>query len=154
MKVLKLITSIIISFTAGAIGSFVTLPAIPTWYAELDKPFFSPPNWVFGPVWTILYLLMAIALWKIWIMPTKQNKKPAYIAFGVQLALNIAWSLVFFGLQLPWAAVLVIVALIAAIVVTIRLFWAQSRLAAYLLMPYLLWVLFATALNTGVAFLN
>lgn len=153
----KLVTFIIaqaVSFAAGAIGSLATFTNVNTWYATLDKPFFNPPNWVFGPVWTALYALMGISLYLVLTASYQKTKKPALILFGVQLALNALWSLVFFGLHAPWAAVVIIVVLLACIIATIKMFWPISRTAAYLLLPYAAWVSFATALNMAIAILN
>lgn len=154
LKPLKLVASILLPFAAAAIGSAATFPNISTWYATLDKPFFSPPNWLFGPVWTLLYLLMGLSLYLVWAADYEKTKKPAFVAFGLQLVLNALWSLVFFGLHAPWAGVVVIVLLLASIVATARLFWPISKPAAYLLFPYILWVGFATLLNIAVAVLN
>lgn len=154
MNILKLVASVVISFVAGGIGSLATVPNIPTWYANLDKPAFQPPNWVFGPVWSTLYLLMGIALWLVWTAKTKDSKKRAYILFGAQLVLNALWSLVFFGLHWTWLAVVVIVALWIVIALTIREFAKFSKPAAWLLVPYIAWVTFASVLNTAVAILN
>lgn len=153
-KISVFAASILGSFAAGAIGSLATTPNIPTWYAQLEKPILNPPNWVFGPVWTLLYLLMGIALALVILEPGKKSKKKAYIWFGTQLALNTLWSLVFFGLQTPWLGVVVIAALIASIVMTIREFYKIKKNAAWLLLPYLAWVSFATYLTVGVALLN
>jgi benzodiazapine receptor len=152
-RALQLIGCIGASFLAGAIGSVVTVQSIPTWYAGLAKPPFLPPNEVFGPVWTVLYLLMGVSLYLV-VRASAAEKRAAYVWFGVQLVLNTLWSLTFFGLQLPWLGVAVIVALLIAIAVTIRSFYSISRLASYLLVPYLLWTCFATYLNLGVALLN
>lgn len=141
-------------FVAAAIGSAATFANIPTWYAGLDKPFFSPPNWLFGPVWTLLYLLMGVSLYMVWTAGYKKSKKPAFVMFGLQLVFNALWSLVFFGLHAPWAGVVVIALLLASIIATIRLFWPISKKAAYLLFPYVAWVSFATILNVAVAALN
>lgn len=153
MKVLKFIASIVITFSAAAIGSLATYANIPTWYASLEKPIFNPPNWVFGPVWTVLYIAMAVALYLVWVRPNR-NKKRAVIAFAVQLTLNALWSIVFFGLHLPWLAVVVILALLVSIIFTIREFYIISRPASYLLVPYVLWVSFASILTISVASLN
>lgn len=153
-KLIKLVVAIGASLAAGAVGSLATIPNIPTWYAELEKPFFNPPNWVFGPVWTLLYVLMGISLYLVWTATSKKPKRPLYTLFGVQLALNTLWSLVFFGLHAPWAGVAIIVLLWACIIATMRLFWPVSKVAAYLLIPYAAWVTFATVLNTAVALLN
>lgn len=153
-NIVKFVGSILLAFLAGGIGSLATVPNITTWYAALDKPFFNPPNWVFGPVWTVLYVLMGLSFYLVWRAPYKKSKRAAVGAFFVQLALNALWSLVFFGLHLPWLAVAVIVCLLVAIWVCMRLFWRISKPAASLLVPYLLWVTFATCLNVGVAVLN
>lgn len=154
MKLLKLISSLAITFTAGAIGSIATISNIPTWYAELTKPWFNPPNWVFGPVWTILYLLMAAALYLVWTSGIQKSKRRAYWYFGSQLVLNALWSIVFFGLHAPWAAVAVIFMLLVAIIMTIYEFSKFSSTAGALLFPYVAWVLFASFLNISVATLN
>ena len=154
MNLLKLVASIAISFAAGGIGSLATAPNIPTWYANLDKPPFQPPNWVFGPVWSVLYLLMGIALYLVWTAKTGNSKKRAYVLFGIQLFLNTLWSLFFFGLHWTWIAVIIIVTLWIAIALTIREFAKFSKPAAWLLAPYIAWVTFASLLNIAVAVLN
>jgi benzodiazapine receptor len=153
-RVAKLIASIAASFAAGAIGSLATIPNIPTWYAALEKPFFNPPNWIFGPVWTILYILVGISLYLVWTSPSKKPKRTAYLLFGVQITLNTLWSIVFFGAHLPWAAVAIIIALLVTIIMTMKAFWAHSRWACWLLIPYIAWVSFATILNISIALLN
>jgi translocator protein len=153
-KIMVFVLSIAASFAAGAIGSVATAPNIPYWYASLEKPLLNPPNWVFGPVWSVLYLLMGIALALIILDTNKRPKKKAYIWFGVQLVLNTLWSLAFFGLHSPWLGVIVILALIAGILLTICEFYNRSKYAAWLLAPYLAWVCFATYLTIGVALLN
>ena len=154
MKALKLIPSLLISFTAAGIGTLATTPNIPTWYAGLNKPFFSPPNWLFGPVWTLLYICIGISLWLVWTCETKKSKSSAYYLFGAQLILNAAWSLVFFGLHQPWLGVVTILALDGAVILTMRAFKPFSPRAAQLLVPYLAWISFATCLNLGIALLN
>jgi tryptophan-rich sensory protein len=153
MKILKLIVSIIVSFAAGAIGAIFTASAIPTWYATLIKPAFNPPNWLFAPAWSILYLLMGIALYLVWISP-KENKKMAYTAFFVQLILNAFWSIIFFGFHNLSLAFVEIVILWLTIVWTFISFYKISKPASYLLIPYLLWVIFAAALNFAVLRFN
>ena len=136
-------------------GNIVTMPAVPTWYAGLEKPSFSPPNWLFGPVWTALYAMMAYAAWRILSLPPGiQGRRTALILFFVQLALNSAWSFAFFGFKSPFAALCVILALIAAIVATMMRFFALDRIAGILFLPYLAWVLFATTLNGAIWRLN
>lgn len=152
-KFLVVVGSILLSFAAGGLGTLATTPNIPTWYAGLDKPPLNPPNWVFGPVWSVLYLLMGIALALV-ILQAARRKTTAYVWFGAQLVLNTLWSVVFFGLHLPWLGVLVIALLIGALVMTMLRFRRLVPLAAWLLLPYLAWVCFATYLNLGVALLN
>ncbi|WP_134500519.1 TspO/MBR family protein [Microvirga pakistanensis] len=136
-------------------GSLVTEPSIPTWYAGLEKPDFTPPNWAFPVAWTLLYALMAVALWRILSLPAhRPGRSGAIMAFFVQLALNCLWSFAFFGAHSLVAGLIVILALIVAILATIRAFWPLDRLAALLLVPYLAWVLFATALNGAIWQLN
>lgn len=153
-KLMILVTSIIGSFAAGAVGSLATIPNIPKWYAQLEKPALNPPNWVFGPVWSTLYSLMGIALALIILEPSKIPKKMAYFWFGVQLLLNTAWSLLFFGLHLTWIGVIIIIALVISIVMTMRAFYQIKKVSAWLLAPYLAWVCFATYLTMGIALLN
>jgi len=137
------------------VGSLVTRPSIPTWYAGLAKPWFTPPNWLFAPVWTALYVLMAYAVWRILSLPKGlPGRSAAIAAFFIQLALNSLWSWVFFGAQSPLAGLIVIAALIVAIGATIRTFWPLDRAAALLLLPYLAWVFYATALNGAIWRLN
>ncbi len=153
MKIGKLIVSIGVSFLAGVVGSIFTFSAIPTWYATLAKPSFNPPNWLFGPAWTILYILMGIALYLIWTSAT-QNKKIAYMAFFVQLILNALWSIIFFGAHNLGLAFGEIVLLWLAIIWTILEFRKISKPAGYLLIPYIFWVTFAAILNFSVWRLN
>ncbi len=151
----KLVGAIALCQLAGILGSLATMPNIPTWYASLNKPFFSPPNWVFAPVWITLYALMGIALYLVWNKGI-QNKdvKAGVMLFGGQLALNAAWSFLFFGMHSPLLGLAGIIPLWALIVLTIRKFYPVSKLAAYLMVPYLLWVSFATILNLSLWMLN
>jgi tryptophan-rich sensory protein len=144
---------IALTLAVGWIGSRATLPEIPGWYAELAKPSFTPPNWVFGPVWTTLYVMIAVAAWLVW-RSDNAARAGALALWGVQLSLNLAWSLLFFGLKDVGLALLDIVILLVAIVVTIAAFARASRLAAWLLVPYLVWVAYATALNFAIWRLN
>jgi len=150
-----LLISIIICEAAGLIGSVFTSSAIPTWYAALAKPGFNPPNWVFAPVWAILFLLMGISLYLVWVKGTNAKRaKPALIIFFAQLVLNILWTILFFGLQLPLAAFIEIVILWLFILWAIIRFYQLSKPAAYLLIPYILWVSFAATLNFSIFVLN
>lgn len=153
-KIFKAVIALAIPFAAGAIGNLATSSAISGWYTMLDKPPLLPPNYVFGPVWMLLYVTIGVALYLVWVAKTKRSKYRAYSAFTTQMILNTLWSLVFFGLQMPWAGVVVIVLLIGAIAWAIYEFWYHTRLASYLLVPYILWVCFATYLTIGVAVLN
>lgn len=153
-KILKFTVSIATPLLAAVIGSLATFPNIQTWYATLEKPTFSPPNWIFGPVWSLLYILMGISLYVVWTHPEKQNKTKAFIAFGVQLILNVLWSVIFFGLHSPIGGLVIILGLLIAIIITMFFFWRFSKPASYLLIPYLLWVCFATILNGAIVILN
>lgn len=152
----QFILSLIIVFSAGGLGSLGTMPNIPKWYEGLDKPPLLPPNSVFGPVWGVIYLMIAIALFLVWVLPKKEKKDTPliYVAFFTQLVLNTLWSVAFFGLQMPWLALIVILLLIFAIIWTMREFYKVSVYAFGLFVPYILWVLFATYLTLGVAILN
>lgn len=143
------------ALAAGWLGSLFTAPAIPTWYAALEKPFFSPPNWLFAPVWTVLYLLMGVALFLI-LMVTKsqKQKKTAVGLYATQLVVNIAWSVAFFGFRSPELGLFVILVLDALVAATIKSFWPLSKTAALLLLPYMAWISFATLLNLAIVLLN
>jgi translocator protein len=135
------------------VGSWATLPNIPTWYAGLAKPSFTPPNAVFGPVWTILYVMMAVAVWRIGGTADPARGR-AVALFCVQLALNAIWSPVFFGMQAPKPGLAVILGLLVMLAATFAVFWRIDRLAGLLLAPYLAWVCYASALNAAIVVLN
>lgn len=150
-----LIVAIGIAQFAGIIGSVFTMSEIPAWYATLARPELSPPSWVFGPVWTTLYTLMGIAAYIVWRHGTARPPvRLALILWGIQLLYNTAWSIIFFGLHAPGAAFVEILFLWVTIAATIYFFARVSRLAAWLLAPYLLWVSFAAYLNYGIMVLN
>jgi tryptophan-rich sensory protein len=154
-RVLLFIACITLCQLVGVAGSFITAPNIPGWYAALVKPGFTPPDQVFGTVWTILYILMGISLFLvIKDGASTREKKTAVAVFMAQLVLNFLWTPVFFALHALWAGFLIIIVLWALICVTMLLFWRVSRPAAYLLFPYLLWVGYASALNLAIAILN
>ena len=138
---------------AGA-GGLSTAGSVQQWYPSLQKPAWTPPSWLFGPVWTTLYLMMAFAAWLVWRKRKEENVKAALGLFVFQLVLNAAWSPLFFGLQNPLAGLLDIVPLWAAILATVIYFRRISAVAAALLVPYLLWVGYATALNAAIWWLN
>jgi len=154
MDILKLVASIILCQLAGFLGSLFTTPAIPTWYVTLNKPSFTPPNWIFSPVWISLFILMGISLFFVWRRPDHPKFKNAFIFFFVQLILNILWSAAFFGLKSPLLGLVDIMLLWIAILLTIQNFFKVSKFAGALLIPYLLWVSFATLLNFFLWFLN
>lgn len=155
IDLLKLTASIIVCQLAGIVGSLFTTPAIPTWYQTLNKPFFTPPGWVFGPVWITLYLLMGISLFLVW-RRTGQDPRArgSMILFFIQLGLNGFWSVAFFGLRSPFFGLVVILLLWIAIVLTLQQFYKISQKGALLLLPYLLWVSFALVLNISLWVLN
>jgi translocator protein len=148
---LGLLVSLVTCFAVAGLGSLATTPNIPTWYATLNKPTWTPPNWAFGPVWTVLYGMMAVAVWLVW---RKAGWNMAVTIFAVQLALNLAWSFIFFGFHQPGLAFLEIVMLWLAIAATVLMFFQVSPVAASLLIPYLLWVSYAAALNFAIWRLN
>jgi benzodiazapine receptor len=151
----KLIVSIVFCQCAGLIGSVYTSTAIPSWYVTLNKPFFTPPNWLFAPVWITLYTLMGVAAFLIWRQGFQNRQvQRALSIFGVQLILNALWSAAFFGLQSPLAGLIVIVILWLAIVLTILKFFPISKTAGLLIMPYILWVSFAVVINVAIVLLN
>jgi tryptophan-rich sensory protein len=146
--------SVVICFLAAAIGSWFTAASVKSWYPGLLKPAGTPPAWVFGPVWSVLYLLMGTAAWLVWRQRSAANVTFALALFFAQLALNATWSFVFFGLRKPGLALLEILALLAAIMATMTNFAQLSRLAFWLMTPYVVWVLYAAFLNFGIWRLN
>ncbi|PIY93631.1 MAG: TspO protein [Candidatus Magasanikbacteria bacterium CG_4_10_14_0_8_um_filter_32_14] len=153
----KLIISVVVCQLAGVVGSVFTFSSISNWYVYLNKPSFNPPNWIFGPVWTVLFLLMGISLYIIWnnkAILQKNKKREAINIFVFQLFLNVLWTLLFFGLKSPALAFFEITVLWMTIFITIFKFKKFSSLAAWLLIPYLLWVSFASVLNFALWALN
>ena len=153
-SIVKLILSILICYAAAAIGGFATASSVSSWYLSLNKPSFNPPSWLFGPVWTILYTAMAIALWRIWSLQPSELQKTAMIWFGIQLILNILWSFLFFYFKWPPVAFVEIILMWIAILMTIIYFYKLAPWTLALLLPYLLWVSFASVLNGAIAWLN
>jgi len=152
---IKLVSCIIGCELVGILGTPFTVAAIPTWYENLNKPFFSPPNWIFGPAWTLLYLLIGISFYLILKKGCKtKTVKSAGMFFLAQLTLNFLWSPVFFGLKSPLLGLITILTMWILIVITMKKFYPLSKLAFYLLTPYILWVSFATILNASILFLN
>lgn len=154
-KATELFVSLALCHSAGIIGSVFTIKSVNTWYAALNKPAFNPPNWLFGPVWLILYTMMGVSLYIVWRdRKTKAGSKTALFFFVLQLFLNALWTPVFFGAKLLFPAFVIIFALCLAIVATMTAFSKYSRGAAMLLVPYLLWVMFASVLNYSLWILN
>lgn len=152
---LKITIAVIVCLAIGGLSGFATTDAISGWYATINKPSFNPPNWIFGPVWTLLYIMMGIAAGLVWKAGwERQDVKTALGIFTVQLLLNGLWSLIFFAWESPMWALVEILVLLAFIILTIIRFKPINATAAYLLIPYLLWVSFATVLNASIWWLN
>ena len=155
IDVTKLLASIIVCELAGIIGSIVTISNISTWYATLNKPSFAPPNWLFGPVWITLYLLMGISLYLVWMQGiSKKEVKIGIALFATQLFINAIWSPVFFGLHALQLSFYIILAMWTFISLTMVRFFGISKPAAYLLVPYIAWVSIAAVLNYFIWILN
>lgn len=153
-QIIKLVASISLPLSIGAIAGLFTARAIPEWYASLNQPSFNPPNWVFGPVWTTLYIILGISFFMIWKMEAGKQRNQAILIFMVQLLLNFSWSFFFFYFKMIGVALIDIVALWIMIVVMLVRFYRLKPQAAYINIPYLLWVSFATVLNGAYFFLN
>lgn len=152
--VLALVLFVGLCLSIGALGAAVTATSLTSWYPTLIKPSFNPPNSVFGPVWTTLYVLMAIAAWRVWRSTDRDTGRGPLAVFALQLAVNLGWSLAFFGLRDIGLAVAVILALDLLVLATALMFRRIDRLAAWLLVPYLAWIAFATVLNIAIWRLN
>lgn len=154
-KQIKFIVSLILPLVAGFVGSIFTTPAINSWYTTLIKPSFNPPNWIFGPVWTFLFILMGISLYIVWTSDINKNKKRvAMVVFFGHLVLNTLWSIIFFGLNNPFFAFVEIVILWISILITAFLFFRIKKIAGILFIPYIVWVSFASVLNFSIWQLN
>lgn len=152
-QIMALIVSLGVCFAAAGLGGLATSRSVTSWFQTLNRPSFQPPDWLFGPVWSVLYTLMGVSAWLVY-RRTGTVRSTAMAIFAVQLALNTLWSVLFFGLRMPGLAAIEIVALLLAIVATIAAFARVSRPAAALLLPYVAWVAFATALNVAIWRLN
>ncbi|PWL40279.1 sensory protein TspO [Flagellimonas aquimarina] len=154
-KVVYILIAITVCLLIGFLSSFATQSSVNDWYLTLNKPNFNPPNWIFAPVWTSLYILMGIAAGIVWSKGFHHIwVKTALYHFGFQLLFNALWSIVFFGFKSPSWALLVILLLLTLIILTIKWFKVVSKTAAFLLIPYLMWVLFASLLNYKIWELN
>lgn len=150
----KLIVSLALPLSLGVIAGLYTAEAVPEWYTSLNKPSFNPPSFVFGPVWTILYLLLGFSFYLIWSKPKSKIRTVSMEIYFVQLLLNFAWSFLFFYFHTIGLALVDIIFLMVSIVIMLILFFKINTLASYLNIPYLLWVIFATALNAAYLNLN
>lgn len=154
VDLLALTLFIVLCLGIGALGASVVATSVDTWYADLIKPWFTPPDWVFGPVWTLLYVLMAVAAWRVWRTADRDTRRGPLTLFALQLALNLGWTVVFFGLQKIGAALATIIVLDVGVVVTALAFRTIDRPASLLMVPYVAWVGFATVLNIAIWRLN
>lgn len=154
-QVVGLVLAVLLPLAVGALGSVPTFGAVRQWYPTLVRPSFAPPTWVFGPVWTTLYVMMGVASWLVWRQGlARPEVRTALIFYAIQLAFNLAWSWLFFGMRSPLLALLELLVLLALIAVTALRFAAASRGAAMLMAPYGAWVAFAALLNGGFWWLN
>lgn len=152
---ITLIIFIVICQLTGMFGSAFTAPSIPTWYVFLNKPFFTPPSWLFAPVWILLYTLMGISAYRVWVSSVKTDEKHIALRFFfIQLSINLIWSLIFFGLKNLTLALVDIFLLLIFLVITIAKFQKIDKVSGYLLYPYFAWGAFATVLNLAIVFLN
>lgn len=151
---LKLIISVSIPLLIGFAGSFFTSSSVSTWYTTLNKPTFNPPGWIFGPVWTLLYIIIWVSFYFVWKVDFKKKNKQAVGIYSLQLFLNLIWSFLFFWLQNSFASLIEIIILWCAILANMIVFYRIEKMAGLLLLPYLLWVSFATILNYSILVLN
>jgi tryptophan-rich sensory protein len=153
-KFVRLIGFVLITLTVGGISSYFTAGQVNTWFTTVNKPSFNPPNWVFGPVWSVLYIMMGVSVFLVWQQPASKQRTLALPIFGIQLMLNFWWSIIFFKFHAMGWALVEIIALWCSILLTIISFSKLSKLAAWLLVPYIAWVSFATLLNSAFWYLN
>ncbi len=153
-QALGLVVVVVVTFAAAGVGSVFTSGSVSQWYPALARPSWTPPGWLFGPVWTALYTLMAVAAWAVWRKQGWAGARAALVLYAVQLALNAAWSPLFFGLRMSGVAFVELVVLWLAIIATAVAFWKKSLVAGALLVPYVLWTTFAAALNLAIWRMN
>lgn len=153
-RVFALIAFMVLCLSISAFGGAVTATSVNDWYATLEKPFFNPPNWLFAPVWTAIYFMIAFSGWRVWLKRGLKNAKGPFAIYGAQLALNLLWSFLFFGAQSPILGLINIIALLTLIVINTIIFFRLDRLAGVLLLPYVAWVGFACLLNAAIWHLN
>ena len=153
-RVFALIAFMVLCLIISAAGGAVTATSVHDWYPTLEKPFFNPPNWLFGPAWSLIYFLIAFSGWRVWLKRGIYGAKGPLAIYAAQLTLNLLWSFLFFGAQSPFLGLVDIIPLLILIIVNCAMFWRIDRLAGMLLVPYALWVGFATLLNGSIYFLN
>lgn len=153
-RVFALIAFMVLCLIISASGGAVTATSVNDWYAGLNKPFFNPPNWLFAPVWTVIYFMIAFSGWRVWLTNGFAKTKLAFGIYGAQLTLNLAWSFLFFGAQSPLLGLIDIIALLVLIVINTIIFFRLDRLAGILLLPYVAWIGYATLLNAAIWTLN
>jgi len=153
-RVFALIAFMVLCLIISAFGGAVTATSVNDWYAALNKPFFNPPDWLFAPVWSVIYFMIAFSGWRVWLKTGIATAKGPFGLYAAQLALNLAWSFMFFGAQSPILGLIDVVILLAVIIANMIAFWKIDRLAGILLVPYALWVAFATLLNAAIWHLN
>lgn len=154
LQLIKLVVSILLPLGFGAIAGIFTAQAIPNWYQTLNRPSFNPPNWIFGPVWTLLYILMGISLYLIWKQDASKERNIAITVFAINLLLNFGWSFLFFYFHKIGFALIEIIFMWLSIIIMLFLFYKIKPIAAFINIPYLLWVSFATVLNFSYYLLN
>jgi benzodiazapine receptor len=154
LQIIKLIVSLILPLALGTIAGIFTAQSVPEWYATLNRPSFNPPNWIFGPVWTTLYIIMGISLFLIWRQDMSKERNLAILVFMLQLLFNFGWSFIFFHFKMIGFALIELILLWISIVIMLVLFYKIKPIASYINIPYLLWVTFATVLNGSYYFLN
>ena len=153
-NLIMLVVCILLPLVVGFTASLATATSVGSWYTTLQKPFFTPPNYLFGPVWTVLYVLMGVSSFLVFLKKDAPRRNMALSVYGIQLGLNFGWSFIFFYFQNPAIALINIVLLWMFILLMIRLFYKTDTLAAFLQIPYLMWVTYATALNMAIWWLN
>lgn len=153
-RYLALVGFLAVTFAAGAIGSAATFPAVKDWYPTLVKPSWTPPNWLFGPAWTTLYIFMSVAAWRVWRRADAAGARTVLQLYGAQIVLNALWSILFFNLRQPLLGLVDILLLWSLLVVLLIRFWRADRIAGLLWAPYVGWVTFATCLNAAIVWLN
>ena len=149
-----LVIFLVLCLLVGGIGGSITASSVDTWYKTLQKPVFNPPDWLFAPVWTTLYVMMAVAGWRVWKRVGLSAGRRAFLVYALQLFLNLAWSYLFFGLQRIDLALIEIIVLLTVVIINTLMFWRIDRLAGMLYVPYVLWIFYAKLLNFSLLMLN